>query len=287
MSLIGGRVPSSRRGDQRALGRLAIPPVDLPDRRSGPGAHRLGQLGVLEDDAGLVLETEAAGEIVVLDRPQKAAPALGLRQIVDADGAREKSEAVGDRRLAGRARDPALEPAHRPGALPAEQDPLPPALAEDLIETVSAPDRNQVEEAAAPDVDRVLAEELLAEVERLLTQAKQGDDRGDAVALAEGAAEAGDLVLGVPARRRQQADPGLRGLGELDDQVADRVVAVAAVEVVTAEGEDPALDHGALIAHAASALPIESGRNVGTEGAPRKRVASRVSVTHGPRRSSL
>src|SRR4029077_10447638 len=102
--------------------------------------------------------------------------------------------------LARRARDAALEPAHRTGALANDQDSLPPALPQDLVEAVSSPDRDQVDHAASTRVDHVLVQELLAQIDRVLTQPEERDHLGDAVALGERAPEAGDLILRVAAR---------------------------------------------------------------------------------------
>ena len=64
--------------------------------------------------------------------------------------------------------DALLEPAHRAGALARDQDPLAPALAQDAVEPVGAPDREQVDHAAAADVDHVLGQQVLADVDRSL-----------------------------------------------------------------------------------------------------------------------
>jgi hypothetical protein len=105
---------------------------------------------------------------------------------------------------------------------------------------VGSPDRHQVEQAAAAGVDHVLGQQLLAQVHGILPEPEEGDHLGDAVVLGERAAEAGDLVLRVAARGRQEADARPRRPGELHDQIADRVVADPPVEVVAAESQDAA-----------------------------------------------
>ena len=144
------------------------------------------------------------------------------------------------------------------------------------------PDRYEVDQAPAARVDHVLAEELLAKVDRVLAQPEQRDHLRNAVSLGERAAEAGDLVLGVSAGRRQQADLRPRRLSQLDDQVADGVVAHAAVEIVAAEGEDAARAH-----RGAYAAWRTRGTTSAGVSAPRYLVASLVSRTRLPRRSSL
>src|SRR5689334_3972522 len=210
----------------------------LPDLGALPGADRLDQLLVLEEGSGLILQTEPRLELARRDRPKEAATADGLGQVMDTGAAGQHPETGRGRRLAMRARDSALEPDHRSGALAADQDALSPTLAQDAVEAVGAPDRREIEHAAAAGVDRVLAEQGLAQVDRVLTEPEERDRLGKAIALGEGPSKPHDLILGIAARRRQQADARPGGIGEVDDQVADRIIADAAIEVVTAQGED-------------------------------------------------
>src|SRR4051794_13173721 len=120
------------------------------------------------------------------------------------------------------------------------------------------PDREQVDEAAAPHVDQVLGEEEVAERDRAATEPEEREVGGLAGALAEYPVEAADLIGGVAARRRQDADPrpaagALRG--QPQHQLAHRSVRRARGEVVTAEGQD-AGDHRR---YAAAAVEIASG----------------------------
>ena len=105
------------------------------------------------------------------------------------------------------------------------------------------PDREQVDQAAAADVDQVLGEEVVAQLHRPPAEAEEGDVGGLAGPLAEGGVEAADLLRGVAAGGRQDADPrppaGPLGR-QPQHQLADGPVGRARGEVVAAEGEDPA-----------------------------------------------
>jgi hypothetical protein len=73
---------------------------------------------------------------------------------------------------------------------------------------VRAPGAQQALHAAATDVDQVLFEQALAEAARLAALLpEQGYVRRQRAA-GEGAVEAGDVVVGVAAGRRQEADLG-------------------------------------------------------------------------------
>src|SRR5690606_17264372 len=111
-----------------------------------------------------------------------------------------------------------------------------------LGDAVGAPHGNQVDQAAAPDIDRVLLHRMGRDVDRVGAQAKQGDVTDLAPPAAEGAAKTGDLVFRVAARRRQQADPGLFLPGQLDDVFDDRFVAVKTVDFMPAHDQDAPLD---------------------------------------------
>ncbi len=90
---------------------------------------------------------------------------------MDADAAGQQAKPGGDRGFPLRAGDPSLEPAHRAGALTADQDPLAPALPQDLVEAVGPPDRDQVHHAAPAGVDHVLREQLVAQIDRIVGRA--------------------------------------------------------------------------------------------------------------------
>ena len=160
---------------------------------------------------------------------------------MDAEAAAQQAEPRRRLRAARGLGDSGLKPAHRPGALPGEDDALSPGEAEDGADLVRLPDRQQIDEAAAADVEEVLGEEVLAQRHRPAAEAKQGEVRGLARTLAEGGVEAADLLGGVTARRRQDADPrppaGPLGR-QPQDQLTDRPVGRARGEVVATEGQD-------------------------------------------------
>ena len=119
--------------------------------------------------------------------------------------------------------------------------PLPPGETEDRADLVRLPDGEQVDEAAAADVDQVLGEQVVAQRHRPAAEPEQGEVGGLAGSLAEGGVEAADLLGGVAARGRQDADPRPPAgpLGpQPQHQLADRPVGRARGEVVPAEGED-------------------------------------------------
>ena len=109
----------------------------------------------------------------------------------------------------GRAAHAPLEPAHRPGALAGQDDAALPAAAQQIVDAVGSPDRDQVEHAAAADVDR----SWRAGAPRgrpprpRAGRARRARAR---IPLGEARAKGGDLVGGIAARGRQQADPRSR-----------------------------------------------------------------------------
>ena len=110
-------------------------------------------------------------------------------------------------------------------------------------DVVRLPDRQQVDQAAAADVDQVLGEQVVAQRHRPPAEPEEREVGGLAGALAEGGVEAADLLGGVAAGGRQDADPRplAAALGrQPQQQLADRPVGRARGEVVAAEGEDAA-----------------------------------------------
>src|SRR5262245_23951149 len=69
------------------------------------------------------------------------------------------------------------------------------------------PDREQIDQAAAVDVDQVLGEKVVSERHRAAAEAKQRKVRRLAWPLAEGGVEAAGLLRGVATGGRQDADP--------------------------------------------------------------------------------
>ena len=120
-----------------------------------------------------------------------------------------------------------------------QQDPGRQALAHQRIDAVRPPDREQVDHAAAAHEDRVLIQQRIPQRHRMVGQAEERDHARLCAALRDRTAEARDLVLGVAAGRRQQADARPPSTGLLDQQVGDRLISTPAVEVVPAAGEDP------------------------------------------------
>ena len=103
------------------------------------------------------------------------------------------------------------------------------------------PDRQQVDQAAAADVDQVLGEQVVAQLHRPPPEPEERDVGGFAGALAEGGVEAPDLLGGVAAGGGQDADPRPLATalgGQPQQQLADRPVGRARGEVVPAESED-------------------------------------------------
>jgi len=114
---------------------------------------------------------------------------------------------------------------------------------------VRPPDREQVEQAAAADVDDVLRQEQRAHVHGLGAEAKQRQVGRLARQLVVGGVEAADLLLGVAARRREQADARVRSLGDVEHVRVERRVAWRRGEAAASHREDAP----ALAAHAATA----------------------------------
>ena len=200
---------------------------------------------------------------------------------MDAEAAVEQAEAGGGRGLAGGLGDPGLEPAHRAGALAGEDDPLAPGEAEDRGDVVRLPDREQVDEAAAADVDQVLGEQVVAQRHRPAAEPEEGEVGGLAGALAEGGVEAADLLGGVAAGGRQDADPRPLAAalgGQPQQQLADRAVGRARGEVVAAEGEDAARSSG-IRRRPRWRAPPAAARPGRLRASPRKVVAIRISTT--------
>ena len=125
------------------------------------------------------------GSSPVADRLEEDRAAVGLAVVVDGVRVGQEAEAGGDGRARHARSSPGLEPAHRAGGDPAQDDPAIPRLAQDRVEPVRAPDRQQVEQRAAADVDHVLAEQAVAEVQRLRAQAEERDGVGLARLVAE------------------------------------------------------------------------------------------------------
>jgi hypothetical protein len=106
-------------------------------------------------------------------------------------------------------------------------------------EPVRPPDRDQVQHRAARDVDQVLGEQVPAQVDALALEPEQRDMRGLAVETLERRVEAGDALLRVAARGRQEADLRLARPSQLEQMARDRELARPGSELVAAKRDDP------------------------------------------------
>ena len=134
------------------------------------------------------------------------APAL-LVAVVDAVAPRQQPQAADPAHLAVEGGHALGVPAERAGAEAAEDHAAAPRLGEDRVEAVGAPGAEHADDAAAADVDQVLGEQVLAQVGGAVVAAEQRDVRRLADAAGEGPVEADDVVVGVTARGREEADP--------------------------------------------------------------------------------
>src|SRR5262249_51788926 len=129
------------------------------------GGYGGGWAGALPDQAGVVVEAVAARHVAG-DGLEVGGSAVRVVVVVDAEAAAQEAEAGAWQSVARGLGDPGLEPAHRPGALSGKDDPLAPGEGEDLTQRMRLPDREQVEQAAATDVDQVLPEDVVAQLHR-------------------------------------------------------------------------------------------------------------------------
>ena len=135
-----------------------------------------------------------------------------------------KPEPVGDRAQVGpeRVGGAADVPAQRAGRHPAEDDAGLPHLAEDLVEAVHPPHREQVRDAAAADPDDVLLEQVRPHVgdRRHREQAQVADLHAGA---GEGAVDPSEPDRVVAGSGAEVAEPGaIRLSGQLDHEVEHR-----------------------------------------------------------------
>src|SRR4029453_16094570 len=121
---------------------------------------------------------------------------------------------------------------------------------EDAVDAVRPPDSQQAEDAAAADVDQILGEQVRAQVAGALLAPEERDVAGLAAVGAEGAVEADHVVVGVTARRRQEADARPWRLAEPQHVVVEQGIARLHRETATAEGDDlaPVALHPVMVA---------------------------------------
>jgi hypothetical protein len=88
---------------------------------------------------------------------------------------------------------------------------------------MGAPDAEEGDDAPAADVDQVLGEQVRADV-RHPALATEEADVGGTGPVAEGVVEPHDVVVGVAARRGQEAHAGVRAPGEAEHVVVEQGV---------------------------------------------------------------
>ena len=103
-----------------------------------------------------------------------------------------------------------------------------------------APDGKQVDHAPAADVDDVLLQQAGADVDGVRGQAEQRQVRRLAVELEERAVEALDLLVGIAAGGRQQADAWLDAAREVEHVTVERRVSRRGREAPAPHRDEPA-----------------------------------------------
>lgn len=169
--------------------------------------------------------------------PVGAAAAWVLR-VVDAVATPEQTEAGALFRSSRSPGDAHLEPAHRAGAVATEDDPGGVGVTHNRVDAVLPPERQQVDHAAAADVDQILTQQMLADIDPGLAEAKERQDRGLHPPPVHRGMEGGDLRLRVAAGGRQVTNPGTLGSAEIEHVVVDRVVLGSHRELDSAYGDD-------------------------------------------------
>jgi hypothetical protein len=153
---------------------------------------------------------------------------------------RQEPETLDRARHAVALRHARREPAHRAGADAAQHDPALPRLPQDGVDAVRSPDREQVEQRAATRVDHVLAEQQHAQVDGLRAEAEERKVGGLTGEVVVGAVEALDLLLGIAARRGQEADARVGPFRHLEHvAVESGVAARGRREAAAAHRDDP------------------------------------------------
>jgi hypothetical protein len=231
-----------RAGTQAARTRGGAPTYTTAGARSR--AHHACEPLALEVERGAVLCPEALDHPVGEHLPVGAA-ALGLGVEVDAVAEREEAEPLHGPGRPMEGGDGLGEPAQRSRAQAAEDDAALPGLPKGDVEAMGAPGAEHAHHAAPADVDQVACEQLLVHVAGRLLAAEERHVRRLAAGRVEGAVEADDVVVGVTARGRQEAD--LRPLlpGQTEHVVVEQRVAALHREAAAAEGHD--LTHRATV----------------------------------------
>ena len=247
--------PRQHAGLELVLARGALDGVDAVGAQAGAGGDDLGEAGAAEQQADAVVDPVAGRQRARRHRGQVRGPAVGLAVVVDRGGAGQEAEAVDRPRPRSPLGDAGLEPAHRAGAEPGQHDPGLPRLAQDRVDPVRAPQRQQVDHRAAADVDHVLREQVLAQRHRLELEPEQRHHAGLAEAVAERDLEAPDLLLGVAARGRQQADARLARRRQREHVIVQHRRLSLHAEPSAPHGEDRRLRRQATPAPPGTRLP--------------------------------
>ncbi len=182
------------------------------------------ELGAAEVQRDAVLGGEA-GAHAVCDEAVVLGAALGLGVVVHAVGVRQEAEPAHDARRAVEGAERLVEPAQRPGGGAAHDDAAPPRFAQDRVEPVRAPGAEHAEHVAAADVDDVLAEQVRGEVVLDAVGALVAAEQRQVAGVAgggEATVEAHDVVVGVTACGRQEADTRPAGAGEREHVVVEQ-----------------------------------------------------------------
>src|SRR3954449_7247445 len=107
-----------------------------------------------------------------------------------------------------------------------------------LIDAVGAPDAEQRQDRPAADVDHVLLEQVLADLPRARVTAEERDVRRIADLAREVAVEADDVVVGIPGRRRKEADLRLLASAQTQDVLVKEGIARLHGEAASPIGHD-------------------------------------------------
>ena len=199
-------------------------------------------------------------EALLGHQPPVERAALVLAVVVRARAAGQEAEAVaqpGQPREVERVGRRGLEPAVHPRARPAQHDALLPRLAQDDVEPVRPPDRQQARRVAAADVDDVLREHERAQVGDGALE--QPEVRRLAVVVGrEHAEEVRDVLRRVAARGSDEADPRpLAPCQREHERIQPRVVVLGA-QLRPAHRDDAAAHALVNTASGSSALTIHS-----------------------------
>src|SRR3954452_22007943 len=177
--------------------------------------------------------------------PAERALALAFAIEVDAVRVRQQPEAVDHLRVAVKGAQSRAKPAERAGAAATHDGALLPGEPKRVVEPVGAPGAEQAEHRAAAHVDDVAGQDVLVDVDRPAVAAEERDVRRLTASRVERAVEANDVVVGVPAGSREEADLRPRLPRKRQDVVVKERVVLLHRKAATAKGDDlPRIPHG-------------------------------------------